>query len=594
MQRRVSLLHACSLVIALLHPPFPKYLPVGAQDPEIVCPKVQSVDSSIDLQISDPGKTDFREISGLGFSPTLTGPSGKPIIYIVNDGGGGRRFGIFDSGTGIRLLSLRLPRSLTLALDFESISVGSCGGADASLSCIYIADVGDNVARYTRGTKTQHSERPGYPLYKVREPNHSDFVDNDILPESYVTTLWFDYRHASSPTRYSDCEATLLDSVGWGQGGAPGDLYILTKWGGGSGLTRLFKIPASVWSQAKADGSFVYSPRAVGDYSAKNTLSRVMWTRAESTLDGTVIALGTYTNQYLFLRCPGMTVANALAVPDAQYCETWSIAYGNSQFETIAWSPDGSSTLEISECYGRSCDPNVPMVFTMMNYTYDPQTSMYCEERETTEEPSTSPSESPSVSIMPSVSEVPSTAPTAPCASVLGAGEILYSKQEPRFICSPNGLYRFGIDATDNDLALWKQDTKIWSAGTKACCGDYDVFLIMQDTDANLVLRENVIRDGQEKRLAIWTSQTSNLQYGGAYLSIKNNGIAQIVFNETQLWSTTEGATEPGSFAVTEAPMPVPTTRAPTPFSCSNYKTKDLCKDDKKRCKWKKDECIDD
>lgn len=382
-------------------------------------------------------------------------------------------------------------------------------------------------------------------MYKIQEPNLKDFVDNDVLPESCVTTLWFDYRHATSPTRYSDCEATFLDNVGWGQDGARGDFYILTKWGGSSGLARLFKIPASIWSQAKADASFIYSPRVVvGDTSG---LSGVMWTRAEATLDGTVIALGTYYNQYLFLRCPGMTVAEALSVSSP--CEDWSIAYWNSQFETIAWSPDGSSTLEISECYSGSCDPNVPMVFTSMNYTYDPQTSTYCKEERgpTDEDPSPSPTESPTA---------------APCASVLISNEKLYSTaREPRFICSPNGMYRFGINAVDNDLALWNEDTKIWSAGTGACCGDNDSFLVMQRMDANLVLREDVIRgDGQEQRRVIWTSQTANLQYSGAYLSIKDDGIARIVFNGTQLWSTADDVTVPGSSAMTDAPA-----RAPTP-----------------------------
>lgn len=571
MQRRQPTLHPYSLAIALLVLSVHNYVSVEAQDRQIVCPKVQSVDSSIDLQVSDPNKVDFTEISGLGFSPTLTGPSGKPLIYVINDGGGGRRFGIYDSGTGIRLLSLRMPRSLTLALDWESISVGSCGGANASSSCIYIADVGDNVALDTGGTRTQHKERPGYPLYKVKEPNYVDFADNDVLPESYVTTLWFNYYHATSPTRYSDCEATLVDSVGWGQDGAPGDLYIVTKWGWNSGLTRLFKIPARIWSQAKADGSFVYSPRAVGNYSAINGLSGVTWTRAESTLDGTVIALGTYYDQYLFLRCPGMTVADALAVPGTQYCETWPIAYWDSQFETIAWTPDGSSTLEISECYGNSCDPNVPMVFTKMNYTYDPQTSWYCEEVGPTKAPS------------------PSAAPNTPCASTLNATEMLYSNQEPSFICSPNGEYRFGIDASNSDLALWQQETKIWSAGTANCCGDNEVFLIMQGTDGNLVLREDVIRDGQEQRLVLWMSQTNNTQREGAFLSIKNDGVARIIWNETELWSTTaDDSTVSGSASVTDAP-----TRAPTPFSCSIYERKEPCKDDK-RCNWKKGECIND
>lgn len=233
------------------------------------------------------------------------------------------------------------------------------------------------------------------------------------------------------------------------------------------------------------------------------------------------------------------------------------------------------------------------MVATTMNYTYDPQRSWHCVERGPTEDPSLSPSESPSVSITPTVSKMPSPAPTTPCLSILGAGEILYSDQEPRFICSPNGMYRFGIDATDNDLALWRNETKTWSAGTAACCDNNEVFLIMQGMDGNLVLREGIIRDGHEQRLAIWASQTSNLQYGGAYLSLGNDGIARIGLNETQLWSTEEDVIVSGSSGVTDAPTPLPTL-APTPFSCDNYKTKDLCKEHDKRCKWKKKECIND
>ena len=365
------------------------YLCVGfaaQQGDRIICPRVNSTNMSNLLQASDPNKQDFVEVSGLGFSPTLVGPSGKPLIYAVNDSGGGRRFGIFDSGTGVRIKSLRLPRSSPFALDYESITVGSCGVDGESLTCIYIADVGDNTARDTGGARSGRN-RTAYPIYKIREPNPSDFEDNGVLPDSYVSRLNFNYFHPTSPTRYADCESAFLDHVGWG-GGSVGDLYLITKWDDygsrpypANTKVRLFKIPADAWMLAKDDANYTYLPEAVGSYSdgrASNALMGYMWTRAEMTFDGTVIALGDYYDQYLYLRCPGMSVADALAVKGTAFCETWPIKYWDSQFETIAWAPDGLSTLEISECYWSSCGSNPPMVWTTMTYEFDPNNSVIC------------------------------------------------------------------------------------------------------------------------------------------------------------------------------------------------------------------------
>ena len=526
----------------------------------IVCPRVQSTDWNMTLQVSDPWKVDFTEISGLGYSPTLVGPSGKPLIYVVNDGGGGRRFGIYDSGTGVRLKSLRLPRSFGLALDFESISVGSCGVDEELSSCIYIADVGDNVARDTDGTRTQHSDREATPIYKIREPNLNDFQDNAILPEWYVTRLNINYLHPTSPTPYADSEATFVDSVGWGEGGAPGDFYIVTKWGTHVNKIRLFKIPAHVWKQAEEDSNFIYSPEAVGDYSNgrnSNAVTQRVWTRAEMTLDGTIIAMGTYNDQYLFLRCPGMSVTEALAVKGTQPCESWPIAYWDSQFETIAWGPDGTWTLEISECSWSSCNPNVPMVFTTMNYTYDPERAS-CPGLLPTGAPTSSPS------LMPSVSP----APTPYCPSVLRSTESLYSDKEPKFLCSPNGMYRFGL-GENGDLSLWNGESKVWSAET--CCNATGVFLNMQN-DANLVLRGKV---GDEEKKAIWVSNTANSDFRGAELSLDNDGQARIRFNRNEIWST---------------PPSNGTYKDLSRSSCYTFRDKESCQE--VGCRWKGSACI--
>jgi hypothetical protein len=38
------------------------------------------------------------------------------------------------------------------------------------------------------------------------------------------------------------------------------------------------------------------------------------WTQAEMTLDGTLIALGNYWHQYLFLQCPGKSLVETIAL----------------------------------------------------------------------------------------------------------------------------------------------------------------------------------------------------------------------------------------------------------------------------------------
>jgi hypothetical protein len=206
-------------------------------------------------------------------------------------------------------ISIQLPIP---SFDYESLTVGPCGVKDGN--CIYIADVGDgDVAQRPPGRENQHS------IHKIKEPKWEDFEDGAVLPESYVTTLWFDYSHASSPTLKANCEAVFLDTVGWGAGGAIGDFYFITKWEGSDRrtLNRLFQIPANVWTLAKNDPNFVVSPEAVGFYGngeASNPLMGHTWTRAEMTLDGTLIALGNYRNQYLFLRCPGKSVAETIAM----------------------------------------------------------------------------------------------------------------------------------------------------------------------------------------------------------------------------------------------------------------------------------------
>lgn len=538
----------------------------GQAQPDAVCPRKKSTNMSVHLDTADPNGPNFKEISGLSFSPTLLGPSGKPLIYVVNDSGGGTRFGVYDSGSGRRIKSLRLPQSLKSAMDFESLVVGSCGADRKSSSCIYIADVGDNTARNSKGKRTGRKQT-SYRIYKIREPDPHDFQDNAIIPQSYVTTLKFNYFHPSSPTRYSDCEAMFIDSVGWGDDAARGDLYLVSKWEPRSTNVRLFKIPAHTWTKAKADTNFVYSPRAVGDYSnstglQSNGISGRQWTRAEMTQDGTVIALGDYNQQYVFLRCPSMSVEQALAVIGTKDCTRWPRAYGNSQFETIAWAPDGKSMLEISECKGpcsRVNNRTVPMVVTEMRYPSGSARASSCKTAR--------------------ASMADAHTPATSCPSVLRGNGKLFANKKPSFLCSPNGAYRFGFNDS-NELTLWRRrdssDSKIWSA--KACCAASEVSLVMQGGDANLVLHGNVNNNRQK---ALWSSQTGNSVHGGAQLSVEDDGQARIRFEGTVIWSTENGLTTQQQ-----------TARSPTSkTSCASFDDKVSCLGDKD-CKWKGGACV--
>jgi hypothetical protein len=185
-----------------------------------------------------------------------------------------------------------------------------------------------------------------------------------------------------------------------------------------------------------------------------------------------------------------------------------------------------------------------------------------------------------------------SSAPTSTCPSILRGREEIFADREPSFICSPNGIFRFGL-GVNGDLALWQNESKIWFA--EPCCEATEVTLAMQHSDANLVLYGNVF--GQEMAV-IWESGTANFDYSGAYLVVKDYGQAIIEFNGTEIWSTNADGAVMASSPTSKAPSPLPmpqttqqTAPAPTPGpSCRNNMDKDLCKD--RGCKWKGGVCM--
>jgi hypothetical protein len=331
----------------------------------VVCPVSGEYLSGQTVNGFDPVRR-YTEISGLALSTTQVAPdTNNPVMYVINDGnddmtGSGARIGLYDSGTGERLITLDIPNTTyTNSYDWETLAVGPCGHVDdPEATCLYVADVGDNVARSTQGRRSDRTDKSPYRIIKLREPFIQDLdLDQDNTTISVLSILPFDYHHSSSPTKVADCEAIFVDSTGWGVGGAVGDLYLVTKWSTeDTALTRLFHFPSIVWKgEEQNEGSVLpfYSPIAVGNYDADESgvlgsLQEHQWTGADMTSDGTIIALSDYYGTSLFLRCPGATVAEALTGSHIQSCHRFNHS-SPGQVETTALSADGTKLLQIPE-----------------------------------------------------------------------------------------------------------------------------------------------------------------------------------------------------------------------------------------------------
>jgi hypothetical protein len=148
------------------------------------------------------------------------------------------------------LLTFRIPESIITNIDWETLTIGSCGSTGEDSTCIYVGDTGDNRARVSGGRSSRRGTRKSYRILKIKEPNYKNFPDNYMLPLTRFSVLSFNYLDSTSPTKFCDCEAIFLDFTGWGDGDASkGDLSIVPKWGRGKAntLNRAFKVPASAW-----------------------------------------------------------------------------------------------------------------------------------------------------------------------------------------------------------------------------------------------------------------------------------------------------------------------------------------------------------
>ncbi|MGL1901693.1 MAG: hypothetical protein OCC49_06125 [Fibrobacterales bacterium] len=299
-----------------------------AYAPHMYCPVVEAYGRVANVQPGDPGGMDLIEISGTAVSTTQTN-AGADLIWVHNDSGGGARVSAISAITGERIRSFQL---LGVGdTDYEDIAVAPCGNVEGS--CIYLADVGDNQGRNSKGWEGRSSVF----IYKFKEPIIDETNDNDAISD--ITVLEMSYSGGDHATPFADCEAIFVDPTGDSIGGEAGDIYLVTKWDyDEESNTRLLQYPLS----EQKSGAYVLKI-------VSENVKHFLVTRSDISADGTRIAVGNYDTTWFWSRAPDQTIANAF---DAGSCELeleLPASKECTQFEALAFNAEGNALFEISE-----------------------------------------------------------------------------------------------------------------------------------------------------------------------------------------------------------------------------------------------------
>jgi hypothetical protein len=314
---------------------------------------------------------------------------GRSVAWMGSDGYR-RDLNAIDLETGkiIKTFYLDLPDDARGG-DIESMALGPCHKS-TNRQCLYVGNTGNNEAHACRDRRCTKGRSTLF-IYKLKEPDIDDTPNGKALE---VAIIKFDYRRSDFPTKYADsgedicvhlCEAWLVnitlmrcpscwkfiealfvDPTGDKVGGTKGDLYIITKFPEKQSLQRLAIIPQSFHNKAKYGGSITsYSAR----YGGKLFHDDEIWTGAEMSSDGTLIAIRSYAGVYFLPRNNRSSSADSVSKilrsePCKHYHDTKRGSKVNSQYETVdLMDRDGKLWVaEASECYRQNaCKVNVTL-----------------------------------------------------------------------------------------------------------------------------------------------------------------------------------------------------------------------------------------
>ena len=283
----------------------------------------------------------FNEVSYMKFSQQTY--NGHQVLWVGSDGPQSSIRAV-DLETGEIAKSYMLDILIKSATDWETLSLGPCTSLPNSKQCLFVGDTGNNQAQLCHDQSCSNGRDEVF-VYKFEEPDLSQSGDDVVS----VTTLALNYHHSGLPTNRADCESMFVDSTGDNSGGKPGDIYLVTKFVVAKSLhlSRLVKVPVEEHENLSVGDTHRFSVLPAGKpYEEK------IWTDADMSEDGRLIAIRDYERVFFFPRPPFMSVGEALSSPTCQFVSWTSKSNKEKQFEGV--SMIGSLLAEASECEMRA------------------------------------------------------------------------------------------------------------------------------------------------------------------------------------------------------------------------------------------------
>ncbi|PZS36419.1 MAG: hypothetical protein DLM58_01810 [Pseudonocardiales bacterium] len=222
--------------------------------------------------------TDPRIDEASGIAVGLASPG---VVYVQNDSGDEARFFALDARSGRTLATYTVPGATNV--DWEDIAVAP----DArGVPSVWLADIGDNS-----------SSRAEIDVYRVNEPQ-VDMSAVAAAARTHAPEVWR-LRYPDGP---ADAEGLAVSPAGAG--------YLFTK--SLSGTAKVYALPA------RSDASHLQTLQArgsvhlgfTGTAGGPNRFGQRTATGAALSRDGTMLAVRTYTDAYLWhVRALNMTAA---------------------------------------------------------------------------------------------------------------------------------------------------------------------------------------------------------------------------------------------------------------------------------------------
>jgi hypothetical protein len=237
------------------------------------------------------------------------------VLFTINDSGNAAVLYAIDT-TGADRGVWRVEGSTDV--DWEATAIGPCAN-DSRPRCVYIGDVGDNLA--------SHQTRI---IYRVAEPDAKDSSFTGSLTQEHISYTYPDTKH--------DVEAMYV--------AANGDVFLITKRALRAFAVRLrqaliFRIPANAWKAgAPVVAQLIDSLPVVPGSAPLRTI-----TDASLSRDGRHLAVRTYSQVYVFAT-DSLTGAVNHAINPA-VCNVVSL--GEPQGEGVTWANNDGRLVFSSE-----------------------------------------------------------------------------------------------------------------------------------------------------------------------------------------------------------------------------------------------------